>query len=487
MGLVSFGLLCVLIYPWLSLHLVDRLQGKARILLFSGPILALGLGVASYITNTPFELGYPAFIGLRVDALSGILISSVLCIGVTVLAYTQRHLRDDDRQKSFQLKLSLLLIFAVFMLLSPNLVQLFFCWFGTSFFLHRLLTHFSDRARAKAAAYQKFWISRLGDVFIMVSLLMFYGLFKTLDFNELTHLVRQPSFSETSPTALTIASICFVLGCAIKSAQFPFHAWLPNTMDTPVPVSAIMHAGIINAGGYAVIRLSPILSQSSLALSVLVGIGAVSVVIGTLSMLAQPTVKKSLAYSTIAQMGFMLLQCGLGFFVSAAVHMVGHAFYKAYAFLNSGTATDLGKFKRYFPIKDSTQQSQLYLYAGVLCFLGIFLLSHLGFIQRSHFPLLIVLASTSLQMFRSSQSNLRSLVLSLIVVISYFGLNYGAGFLFHNLVADQANVASYETTFVEVCCGFVFIALHLFQARCESILMSDFGKKLYVKSLNGWA
>src|SRR5690606_5255778 len=128
-----------------------------------------------------------------------------------------------------------------------------------------------------------------------------------------------------------------ICGALLKSAQFPFHTWLPDTMGTPTPVSTLMHAGIINAGGYLVIRLSPLLVENTTAMLFLATIGAVTLASASLVMLTQTSVKRMLAYSTIAQMGFMLLQCGLGAYALAVLHLIAHSLYKAHAFLSSGS------------------------------------------------------------------------------------------------------------------------------------------------------
>jgi NADH:ubiquinone oxidoreductase subunit 5 (subunit L)/multisubunit Na+/H+ antiporter MnhA subunit len=126
----------------------------------------------------------------------------------------------------------------------------------------------------------------------------------------------------------------------LKSAQFPFHSWLPDTMEAPTPVSALMHAGIINAGGFLIIRLSPIVALSAASLLALALCGAFTALFASLVMLTHASVKRSLAFSTVAQMGFMMLECGLGAFGPAVLHLVAHSLYKAHAFLGSGGAVD---------------------------------------------------------------------------------------------------------------------------------------------------
>jgi len=135
-----------------------------------------------------------------------------------------------------------------------------------------------------------------------------------------------------------LTAICLLLvGVAmLKSAQFPFHSWLPDTMETQTPLSALMHAGIINAGGFLIVRLSPVVSLSPVALNTLAIVGAFTAIFASLVMMTQASIKRMLALSTIAQMGFMMLQCGLGAFSIAVLHIVAHSLYKAHAFFIVG-------------------------------------------------------------------------------------------------------------------------------------------------------
>jgi NAD(P)H-quinone oxidoreductase subunit 5 len=137
-----------------------------------------------------------------------------------------------------------------------------------------------------------------------------------------------------------VIAMLLVLGAMTKSAQFPFHSWLPDTMEAQTPVSALMHAGIINAGGFLVIRMSPLVTLSHVALDLLIVVGAFTALFGGLVMLSQTSIKRALAFSTIAQMGFMMLQCGLGAFSAALLHIVAHSLYKAHAFLATGSVLD---------------------------------------------------------------------------------------------------------------------------------------------------
>jgi NAD(P)H-quinone oxidoreductase subunit 5 len=134
-----------------------------------------------------------------------------------------------------------------------------------------------------------------------------------------------------------------VLAALLKSAQLPFHGWLVEVMETPTPVSALLHAGVINAGGFLVLRLADIVAPSEGALHLLSLAGGATALFGSIVMLTQTSIKVSLAYSTVAQMGFMMLECGLGAFAAALLHILAHSLYKAHAFLSSGSIIDLAR------------------------------------------------------------------------------------------------------------------------------------------------
>ena len=149
--------------------------------------------------------------------------------------------------------------------------------------------------------------------------------------------------------ALTAIALLVTTAALTKSGQFPFHSWLPETMEAPTPVSALMHAGIINAGGALLLRFSPLIARSEASLLLLSLVGTVTLMLGMVSMWAQVKVKRTLAWSTVSQMGFMMVQCGLGVYPAAALHMVGHGFYKARSFLGTGTAPTPQPFVRTAP------------------------------------------------------------------------------------------------------------------------------------------
>lgn len=292
-----------------------------------------------------------SLMGLEIylDALSAIMLLLVAGIGTVVIRYSRRYLDGDPEQGHFFKWLALTIGSVLMLVMSGNLIQFTLAWMATSLGLHRLLLFYPERAGARLAAHKKFVISRLGDLCLIGAMLLIYRDFGSLHFGEifanagLQSRLAAHGLSSSSGVGHFWIGLLLGFGAALKSAQFPFHSWLPEVMETPTPVSALMHAGIINAGGFLIVRMSPVMVLSPSAMNLLAVIGAVTALFGALVMLTQTSVKKSLAYSTVGQMGFMMLQCGLGAFSSAILHVVAHGLYKAHAFLSSGSVIDIAK------------------------------------------------------------------------------------------------------------------------------------------------
>jgi len=272
------------------------------------------------------------------DAISATMLMLVTFLGAIVLRYSRNHMAGDAGQVRFFKWLSLTIGSVLVVVVSGNLGLFFLGWLATSLALHQLLVFYPQRPGARFAARKKFLISRIGDVCLLGAIGLIWASFGTLEFGKLFAAVPEA----TGWTAHAIA-LLLVAGALLKSAQFPFHSWLPDTMETPTPVSALMHAGIINGGGFLVIRLSELIVPSQAALHVLLGIGVLTALFASIVMLTQTSAKRSLAYSTIAQMGFMMFQCGLALFPLAMLHIVAHALYKAHAFLSAGSVVETAK------------------------------------------------------------------------------------------------------------------------------------------------
>jgi NAD(P)H-quinone oxidoreductase subunit 5 len=280
------------------------------------------------------------WIGIRFDALSATILLLVCFLGAVILRFSKNYLGGDAKQGHFFKWMCVTLGAVMALVLAPGLVQFGLAWVATSMGLHQLLVYFPDRIGTLLSARKKSLVSRVGDICLIAAFSGIYAIYGMQDFGGL--------FLATQAEAGSLGNYSWIgwliiLGALLKSAQFPFHTWLPDTMGAPTPVSALMHAGIINGGGYLVVRLSPVLVHTPGALHLLAVAGAVTAVYASMVMLSQTSVKRALAYSTIAQMGFMLLQCGLGAFHLAVLHIVAHSLYKGHAFLSSGSAVDTAK------------------------------------------------------------------------------------------------------------------------------------------------
>lgn len=288
-------------------------------------LMGLGL-ILSFVDAKP--LTFEGFIFSRLTCSLGFLVTFV---GAVVARYTKKYLDGDPKQAAFTQFLALSVMSALCMMLADNLLLLVGGWAITSIGLHHLLTHYNGEADAVVAARKKFLISRLGDIALLLALVSIYRTYGSL---SLTQVFDQMRSSHHAPVA-AVWWIC--LAAISKSAQFPFHTWLPDTLASPTPVSALMHAGIINGGGALLLKFSPALVEVPSAGLLLSLVGSVTMVIGMVSMWGQTSIKRKLAWSTVSQMGFMTAECGMAAFVAALIHILGHGLYKATAFLDSGT------------------------------------------------------------------------------------------------------------------------------------------------------
>ena len=313
---------------------------------FAAAVFGFG---AALVTATSVALGGPqatptwgahgAGLGLYVDALSVTMLLLVSFVGATVIRYSRNYLDGDPRHGVFVQRLCLTVAAVELLVLSGNLAMLAASWIATSILLNRLLTFYGERRGAVLAARKKFVVSRLGDLCLVGAAISLYVVFGGFDY-ETIFAAASNGVGEAHPLVV-LATVLIACAALLKSAQFPLHGWILEVMETPTPVSALLHAGIINAGGFLVLRLADVMVLSAPALHVLAIAGGITALFGSLVMLTQTSVKVSLAYSTVAQMGFMLLQCGLGAFSAALLHLVAHSLYKAHAFLSSGSVIDL--------------------------------------------------------------------------------------------------------------------------------------------------
>ena len=298
------------------------------LLLLSGaaesPLLRVGIGGLSFGLSG------------RLDVVSLSMLVLVTFIGWVVIRYARTYLDGEARQGPFTGWLCLTLAAVLLLVMSGNLVQLVCAWIATSLFLHRLLLFYPGRPGARRAARKKFITARLGDAALVGAAILMATAYGSTDVG---HILAEARLGEGGNLAVAAAGLLAV-AALLKSAQFPTHGWLTEVMEAPTPVSALLHAGVINAGGFLLIRFADVLLLAPWVLAGLVMIGGFTALFGSLVMLTQPAVKTSLAWSTVAQMGFMILQCGLALFPLALLHILAHSLYKAHSFLASGGAVE---------------------------------------------------------------------------------------------------------------------------------------------------
>lgn len=446
--------------------------------LLAAAVCAWG-GVAT-LRWAPWGGGDRFAFALRLDLVSVVMAILVALVGAVVVRFSRAYLAGDAGERRFFSGISLTLAAVLLLVLAGNLLVLLAAWILTSLGLHRLLLHDPSRPGARFAARLKFVFSRLADAALALALLILHHHHGTLD---LEALLRAAEAGQAG--GMAAAGWCLAAAAALKSAQFPFHTWLPETMETPTPVSALMHAGIINAGGFLLVRLAPLMAQAPGALATLAVVGAVTAGFGSVVMLTQPTVKRALAFSTIAQMGFMILQCGLGAFGLALVHLVTHSLYKAHAFLTAGST--VGAVPRVaVPLRTGALVSGLLL-GGALAAAGAAFLSvvlprvspYLGILS---FILALALAyglARGWSAARGAMERGRVFGAALGILLAAFTLHAWAGGVFVLTVVPPPPA-------VVAVVALVFTGLFVFQALLWRAGRSATGRWLYVHAASGF-
>ncbi|UCD30838.1 MAG: hypothetical protein JSV38_08390 [Desulfobacterales bacterium] len=283
-------------------------------------------------------------IGMLVDRLTAVMMMLITSVSVVIHVYSVRYLEGDPGYARFFGLLSFMTFVILSLVSSPNLFMLFMFWQLLSLALYLILNFNYSHPDACRNAFKTFFVHRVGDVSFLYGLFLAYKYFGTLEFAELFKAAAEnPLMVSLLPgnlfdvSAISLIGFLIFIGAMAKSSQFPLHVWLPDTMDSPTPVSALMHAGIINAGGFLLNRLAPFYALSSTTLHIVFLIGVLTVLLGASMMLVQNDIKKTLGFSTMGQMGYMIMECGLGAFALAIFHLIAHGLFKATLFLGAGT------------------------------------------------------------------------------------------------------------------------------------------------------
>ena len=296
-------------------------------LLVGGPALARGPAL--------LDLGGAGVLhaSLRSDALGCLMLLLVSFIGWVIVGYSQPYLDGERGQQRYVRNLMLTLAAVTALVITNNLLLLALAWIATSLSLHGLLTFFNARPQALIAAHKKFLASRVADLCLLGGIALLGNSLGTLEIDQAIVAARAlPGLT----ASLQIAALLLACSALLKCAQLPVHGWLIQVMEAPTPVSALLHAGVVNLGGFLLIRLGSL-------------VGDVAAAQGLLVMMTRISIKVSLAWSTCAQMGFMLMQCGLGLYDLALLHLVAHSLYKAHAFLGAGGAVEQNRLQQMTP------------------------------------------------------------------------------------------------------------------------------------------
>jgi NADH-quinone oxidoreductase subunit L len=300
--------------------------------------LALMLLVRYLVTGADAVVDSGGVFGsLWLDPLSLVLWAFVSGISLIVHIYSVRYMAEEPGYARFFALLDLMTGVILVMVSAANLLTLLVAWFLVGVVLYFLLGH--DHRRPAAGRYA-FWTQityRFGDLPLWFAALILFHCYHSDSLPVIfARIQKAPHLQFWGMPVPELTGFLLALAAFARSAQFPLHIWLPYTMDGPTPVSALMHAGIVNAGGFLFNRFAPLFEHAGWALHWAFGVGLMTALIGSGLMLLQNDIKRSLGYSTMGQMGFMVMECGLGAFPLAVFHLIAHGFFKASLFLGAG-------------------------------------------------------------------------------------------------------------------------------------------------------
>lgn len=443
--LAPFAFILTALYSWIE-------PGKnpsklKKIGLYSSIISLLSaVAAASGILNQ--ELIESALLGMndlglsiRLDSISVMMFGMIAILAFVIMRFSFNYLEGDANQGRFIGRLAATIASVQLLVLSGNLFLLLLTWVLTSNSLHRLLIFYPDRPGAIISAKKKYLVARLGDLCFTAAIVLLYSVYET---GQLTDLFASIENGNMDNSVLVYASILLAITALLKSAQLPSHGWLVEVMETPTPVSALLHAGLLNAGPFLIIRLSPIFEATSAASLLLIFVGGLTALFASTVYLSQSSIKTALAYSSIAHMGFSLMVCGLGVYAAALLHLIAHSFYKAHSFLSSGSVIDKIRAQKVNSPSRLINPGRIIM--GIILALGLYLAlaNAWGLSMEKDGALIAIgailvlglskLFAEALDSNSSIKLLFRASLLSLGTALSFFILES----LFHQAIASQA-------------------------------------------------
>ena len=326
--------------PAVLLSLVLSLSAFAEVA--SGSIVSVPL--YTWLTSGNLDI----HIGFYIDRLTAVMLLLVTVVSSLVHIYTIGYMHGEPGYARFFSYVALFTFSMLMLVLADNFLQLFVFWEAVGLCSYLLIGHWYERASACAAATKAFLVNRVGDFGFMLGLLLVWSSFGSLNYHDVFPAAHESAGQSMNLLGLfggtwevpVLTVICLLLfaGAIGKSAQVPLHVWLPDAMEGPTPISALIHAAtMVTAGVFLVARLSPLYNLSPTAMNVVALVGAATMVLGATIALTQTDIKRVVAYSTVSQLGYMVMACGLGAYASGIYHLLTHGAFKALLFLGCGS------------------------------------------------------------------------------------------------------------------------------------------------------
>ncbi len=331
----------------------------------------------TWIGSGTFEVDW----ALRVDTLTAVMLIVVTVVSSMVHVYSIGYMAEDTSIPRFMSYLSLFTFFMLMLVTSDNLVQLFFGWEGVGLASYLLIGFWYDKPSANAAAMKAFIVNRIGDFGFALGIFAIWTLSGSVNFVDI--FAKGPDMAQMriqflgmNLPALETACLLLFVGAMGKSAQLGLHTWLPDAMEGPTPVSALIHAAtMVTAGVFMVCRLSPLFELAPVALQVVTLVGAATAFFAATVGLTQFDIKRVVAYSTCSQLGYMFFACGVGAYSAAMFHLMTHAFFKALLFLGSGSVITClhheQDMRKMGGVKEKAPQTFVVMWVGTLALSGI--------------------------------------------------------------------------------------------------------------------
>ncbi|WP_455377942.1 NADH-quinone oxidoreductase subunit L [Petrachloros mirabilis] len=268
-----------------------------------------------------------------VDSLTCVMLLVITGVGLLIHVYSVGYMHGEEGFSRFFTYMNLFMVSMLLLVMGNNYVVLFIGWEGVGLCSYLLIGYYYDKVSAAKAASKAFVVNRIGDAGFLLAIFLVFINFRTLDYTKVLD-----QLSQLTPEMATAISLCLLIGAVGKSAQIPLYTWLPDAMEGPTPVSALIHAAtMVTAGVYMIVRNHLIFDLSPTAMTVVGVIGGLTALFAATIGLVQTDIKRVLAYSTVSQLGYMFLGCGIGAYTAAIFHLMTHAFFKALLFLSAGS------------------------------------------------------------------------------------------------------------------------------------------------------